>query len=141
MSREDINATLNSIEGSVGANELSAYQVFTRMKRLVQAAQAQAGDEVTVKGFANGGSCAVVQGIAVYGLDVGDKLYTRPQPAVNQQLLEALQNIANPVSYLRREAEKDGCVLNGHAIHTSNDPEFLKGIARAAIAAAQEQGK
>ena len=60
------------------------------------------------------------------------------KPAVNQQLLEALQNIANPLRYLRREAEKEGCELNGNALHISNDPEFLKGIARAAIAAAQE---
>ena len=44
--RENINATLNRIEGSVGANELSAHQVFTRMKRLVQAAQAQAQQPV-----------------------------------------------------------------------------------------------
>jgi len=59
--------------------------------RMWQAAQAQAGDKVTVKGFANGGSCAVVQGIAVYGLDVGDKLYTRPQPAVQPAVQQAIR--------------------------------------------------
>jgi hypothetical protein len=61
-----------------------------------------------------------------------------PQPAVpevNQQLVEALENIANPLSYLRRKAEKDGGKLNGHAIHIANDPEFLKSIARKALIA------
>lgn len=94
--RETISATLNSIESSVGANELSAYQVFTRMKRLVQAAQAQAGDgeavgEVFVDDshFGNGAVNANIYfGIV---LPHGTKLYTAPSAVpVNQQLLEAL---------------------------------------------------
>jgi hypothetical protein len=82
--------TMQEWSSTSGDHHMLAAAAIRQLIKL-QAAQAQAGDEVTVKGFANGGSCAVVQGIAVYGLDVGDKLYTRPQPAVNQQLLEAIK--------------------------------------------------
>jgi hypothetical protein len=65
--REDINATLNSIEGSVGANELSAYQVFMRMKRLVQAAQAQAVNQQLLEALVEVRSCMAI-GIPEFSL-------------------------------------------------------------------------
>jgi hypothetical protein len=82
--------TMQEWSSTSGDHHMLAAAAIRRLIKL-QAAQAQAGDEVTVKGFANGGSCAVVQGIAVYGLDVGDKLYTRPQPAVQPAVQQAIR--------------------------------------------------
>lgn len=46
---------------------------------------------------------------------------------------KALKDIANPIAYLQRKAEEEGCVLNGNAFQVANDPEFLKGIANNAL--------
>lgn len=105
--------------------------------RLKMAAQAQVGDEVTVKGFANGGSCAVVGGIAVYGLDVGDKLYTRPQPAqVNQQAIDVIQDCM-AMGYLVETVDSSpthrGLVKRAHKVIESSGA-----TPQSAIAAAQE---
>jgi len=48
--------------------------------------------------------------------------------------IEALQNIKNPIDYLRAEAEKEGNVLNGHAaVSIANSSQFLKDIAERAL--------
>ncbi len=48
-----------------------------------------------------------------------------------ERLRQGLKDISNPISYLKREAEADGCILNGGmAISISRDPEFLMKIAR-----------
>lgn len=51
------------------------------------------------------------------------------------RLRGALQAIADPVEHLRREAEKDGCILNGIAYSVSRDPEWLISLAKEAIQA------
>lgn len=59
-----------------------------------------------------------------------------PQPptGVNTDVLvKSLQRIIEPIKYMRDEL-KEGEQLNGHyAIQLSNDPEYLKGIAREAL--------
>lgn len=51
-----------------------------------------------------------------------------------KQLIDALEKIANPIKYIRQEAEKEGGALNGvMAIQISNDANYLKGIAQAAL--------
>jgi hypothetical protein len=52
------------------------------------------------------------------------------------ELFEALENIAQPIKYMQKKAEREGCRLNGMAVHLSQDAEYLKDIARAAIAKA-----
>ena len=48
--------------------------------------------------------------------------------------IEALHNIKNPIAYLRKEAEKEGNVLNGHAaVAIANSAQFLTDIAERAI--------
>jgi hypothetical protein len=47
---------------------------------------------------------------------------------------QALENIANPLAYLRREAEAKGHRLSEMAYQIANDPEFIKSIARDALA-------
>jgi hypothetical protein len=54
---------------------------------------------------------------------------TQPEAA----LREALEAIADPLTYLRKQAEAEGNQLSGMAYSIANDPEFLKGIARAAL--------
>jgi hypothetical protein len=54
---------------------------------------------------------------------------TQPEAA----LREALEAIADPLTYLRKQAEAEGNRLSGMAFQIANDPEFLKGIARAAL--------
>lgn len=46
---------------------------------------------------------------------------------------EALENIADPLAHIHREAVRQGRRLSGQAYAISNDPEFIKGIARAAL--------
>jgi hypothetical protein len=56
-------------------------------------------------------------------------------------LEKALNNIANPISYLREEAERKGNKLNGNvAAQLSNDATWLKEIARAALKATEKEG-
>ena len=51
------------------------------------------------------------------------------------KLLEALEKIANPIKYLREDAEKQGAVLNGvAAIALAKDGDWLSEIAKKAIA-------
>ena len=48
--------------------------------------------------------------------------------------IQALHDIKNPIAYLRREAEKDGAVLNGHAaVSIENSAQFLTDIAERAL--------
>lgn len=55
--------------------------------------------------------------------DVGDQL-----------AISALKKIENPIKYLRDEAEKDGCVLDGRmAIELIKDASFYQEIARKAL--------
>jgi hypothetical protein len=50
-------------------------------------------------------------------------------------MVEALHDIAEPVQALQRMAEADGLTLDGAAaIRLANDANYLRGIARAAIA-------
>lgn len=49
--------------------------------------------------------------------------------------VEALKEIENPISYMRQRAEAEGAVLNEMALHLANDPEYLRSIARATLAA------
>jgi predicted nucleic acid-binding Zn-ribbon protein len=50
-----------------------------------------------------------------------------------KRMEEALRDIVNPLGYLRREAEKEGKVLNGMACIIANDPQTLREIAQAAL--------
>lgn len=50
-------------------------------------------------------------------------------------LREALNEIANPIRYMRKTAEKEGSKLNSlMALELSNDPHYLKDIALKALA-------
>ena len=47
---------------------------------------------------------------------------------------QALEDIADPLAALRREAEEQGCGLHGCiAVSLSNDPVYLKKIAQDAL--------
>lgn len=49
-------------------------------------------------------------------------------------LAEALKNIDDPISYLRKKAEQEGAQMNGvAALALSQNAEFLKGIAKEAL--------
>lgn len=50
-----------------------------------------------------------------------------------ERLREALEDIAHPVAAIQRKADEQGARLNGLAFAVANDPEYLKGIARAAL--------
>ena len=59
-----------------------------------------------------------------------------------EELEGALNNIENPITYLRREAEKDGAKLNGAAaVSLAEDASFLKGIARQALSTNEDKGE
>lgn len=61
-----------------------------------------------------------------------DLLESRAQ---NAELLAALKDIANPIIKIAEEAKRDGYTLNGSsALSLTKDAEYLKSIARAAIA-------
>ena len=48
--------------------------------------------------------------------------------------IQALHNIKNPIDYLRKEAEKEGNVLNGiAAMSIANSAVFLSDIAEKAL--------
>lgn len=58
----------------------------------------------------------------------------RSQLAEIERLREALIEIAEPVSFMRKRAEADGHKLNGRmAVSLSDDANFLKSIAREAL--------
>ncbi len=47
---------------------------------------------------------------------------------------ERLREIAYPLDHMRKEAEKDGCVLNGHmAIKLCEDGNYISGLAESYI--------
>lgn len=50
------------------------------------------------------------------------------------QFVEALEEIAEPIPFMRKRAEAEGGKLNGQmAVALSDDANFLKSIARAAL--------
>jgi len=50
------------------------------------------------------------------------------------ELAEALENIAEPISYLQKQAKKEGATLDGiGAINVVSQPQFYKDIAEAAL--------
>lgn len=57
--------------------------------------------------------------------------------AKNEALVEALQDVVDPLGKLRRDAEAEGRQLNGWAYQIANDLAFVKDIARAALAGVQ----
>lgn len=51
-----------------------------------------------------------------------------------EKLREALDRIARPIYWMQKEAEENGSKINGRmALEISNDPEYLKSIARTAL--------
>ena len=59
--------------------------------------------------------------------------------ASNAMLMEALDEIVNPISYMRKRAAALGGVLNDSmALNIANSAAHLQSIARAAIAKAEE---
>jgi hypothetical protein len=54
--------------------------------------------------------------------------------AVQEQMEEALKKIANPIFYMRKEAEAAGCMLDGAmAIRLCEDPYYYREVARKTI--------
>lgn len=48
--------------------------------------------------------------------------------------IECLKNIDEPIKYLRSEAEKDGCILNGNAaLHIIGQSIFYQELAKNAL--------
>lgn len=60
---------------------------------------------------------------------------------MNRKLLGALNDITEPLAYMKRNADEEGLRLSGMAYSISQDPEYLKEIARKAIADAKKAGK
>jgi len=60
---------------------------------------------------------------------------------MNRKLLDALNDITEPLAYMKRKADEEGLHLSGVAYSISQDPEYLKEIARKAIAEAKKAGK
>ena len=54
-------------------------------------------------------------------------------------LVEALEDVINPLGYLKRHAEAKGSQLNGMAYQIANDPSFAKSIANEALAALKDR--
>src|ERR1035441_1962054 len=58
--------------------------------------------------------------------------------AASWEMLQALEEIAEPIPFMRKRAEAEGGKLNGQmAVILSDDANFLKSIARAALAKAR----
>ena len=82
---------------------------------------------------------------AIYGqdyiYDVTAMLTAAPAaPAADAGLVEALETIINPIEAMRRELQV-GEQLNGMvAMQLASDPEYLRGVAKAAIAAHRAKG-
>jgi hypothetical protein len=58
----------------------------------------------------------------------------------NQALLEALEEIAEPIRFMQARAKDEGAQLDGRmAVELSEDHNFVKAIARAAIKHAKER--
>lgn len=67
-------------------------------------------------------------------------LYTAPVAsdaelrAENERYKHALETIENPIKHFQKNAEAEGCTLNGGMTYAlSNDADYLKGVARAAL--------
>lgn len=60
---------------------------------------------------------------------------------MNKKLLYALNDITEPLTYMKRKADEEGLRLSGMAYSISQDPEYLKEIAREAIAEAEKGEK
>jgi hypothetical protein len=66
------------------------------------------------------------------------------ETAENSIALEALEKIAYPIKYLREEADKTGCILNGYiANQLTQESSFYQDIAHDALnkIAQQNEGK
>lgn len=50
------------------------------------------------------------------------------------EAVEALEDVVNPLRYLQRAAEADGCQLSGRAYEVANSVHTARDIARAALA-------
>lgn len=54
--------------------------------------------------------------------------------AENERYKQALETIENPIKHFQKNAEAEGCTLDGGMAYTlSNDADYLKGVARAAL--------
>lgn len=56
-----------------------------------------------------------------------------------EQLKQALEDVCNPLAYLKRMAEAEGAKLGGMAYSIANDIATVQGIARAALQALGER--
>ena len=64
--------------------------------------------------------------------------FTRRLERERDAAVEALRDVVDPIGAIKRTMQA-GCVLNGQmAMQLSNDPEYLKGIARATLRAIKE---
>lgn len=54
-------------------------------------------------------------------------------------LVEALEDVVDPLGYLKRHAEAKGSQLSGMAYQIANDPSFAKSIAKEALAALKDR--
>lgn len=57
----------------------------------------------------------------------------------NERLTRALTDILNPLGRMQREAAANGCRLNGMAVHLMDDAQYLKEIAKEALATPSEE--
>lgn len=55
------------------------------------------------------------------------------------RLVGALEDVVNPLGYLKRHAEARGSHLNGMAYQIAHDPSFAKSIAKEALAALKDR--
>jgi hypothetical protein len=63
---------------------------------------------------------------------VGDEL--EDLAADNKRMRRALQEIVDPVRFMREQAEREGKVLDGQwAVRLQDDASYLRGIARKAL--------
>jgi len=59
-----------------------------------------------------------------------------PTPAAAERLRQGLEDVCDPLGYLRRMAEAQGNSLGGMAYQIANDPATLQRIAKDALASA-----
>ena len=76
---------------------------------------------------------------------VYDAIAATPTPPIEgrdadvEQLKQALEDVCNPLAYLKRMAEAEGAKLGGMAYSIANDIATVQGIARAALQALGER--
>lgn len=100
----------------------------TNTETLIKALRILANDIESEDGVAN---AAIAEG--------ADRLEELHE--VNKNLLDALNDIVEPLAYMKRKADEEGLRLNGMAYGLSQDPEYLKEIARKAITEAKKGRK